>query len=195
MGKNTKTMLTNAFGFDMLILLGGLCGAGISCTAFALHFRQDLTARRYNHYPAGDLFAAVFQSGFHHKGQASTAGNLHPGDRDRADIVIPENLRQLFRIARRGVMLPELDVSVGLVRVFFSEAEGLHAFVHGNEGAGGEVDAEANYVCGVNTGAFYYLAYGGGEHLKIVCWDMPMYYYNYLRPGSISWEIKQGGKK
>lgn len=33
------------------------------------------------------------------------------------------------------------------------------------------------------------------KDLKIVCWDMPMYYYNYLRPGSISWEIKQGGKK
>ena len=31
--------------------------------------------------------------------------------------------------------------------------------------------------------------------LRVVNWDMPMYYYNYLRPGSISWELKQGGKK
>lgn len=30
--------------------------------------------------------------------------------------------------------------------------------------------------------------------LRVVNWDMPMYYYNYLRPGSISWELK-GGKK
>ena len=27
---------------------------------------------------------------------------------------------------------------------------------------------------------------------RIHRWDMPMYYYNYLRPGSISWRQKQG---
>ena len=34
-----------------------------------------------------------------------------------------------------------------------------------------------------------------GKGLAIIDWDMPMYYYNYLRPGSISWELNQGGTK
>ena len=29
--------------------------------------------------------------------------------------------------------------------------------------------------------------------LAIIDWDMPMYYYNYMRPGSISWQLS-GGK-
>lgn len=29
--------------------------------------------------------------------------------------------------------------------------------------------------------------------LAIIDWDMPMYYYNYLRPGSISWKLKTEG--
>lgn len=31
------------------------------------------------------------------------------------------------------------------------------------------------------------------KHLTIIDWDMPIYYYNYLRPGSISWQDKNGG--
>lgn len=27
---------------------------------------------------------------------------------------------------------------------------------------------------------------------RCYCWDMPMYYYNYMRPGSISWKQKEG---
>ena len=27
---------------------------------------------------------------------------------------------------------------------------------------------------------------------KVGTWDMPMYYYNYLREGSISWRKEQG---
>ena len=34
-----------------------------------------------------------------------------------------------------------------------------------------------------------------GKNLTIIDWDMPMYYYNYLRPGSISWQEKNGGYK
>lgn len=33
------------------------------------------------------------------------------------------------------------------------------------------------------------------KQLQIIDWDMPMYYYNYLRPGSISWQQKHGGFK
>ena len=29
--------------------------------------------------------------------------------------------------------------------------------------------------------------------LQIIDWDMPMYYYNFMRPGSISWKQKNGG--
>ena len=31
-----------------------------------------------------------------------------------------------------------------------------------------------------------------GKNPRVFYWDMPMYYYNYLRPGSISWREKQG---
>lgn len=32
-----------------------------------------------------------------------------------------------------------------------------------------------------------------GKSLVMIDWDMPIYYYNYLRPGSISWQDKNGG--
>ena len=31
------------------------------------------------------------------------------------------------------------------------------------------------------------------KQLQIIDWDMPMYYYNFMRPGSISWKQKNGG--
>ena len=32
------------------------------------------------------------------------------------------------------------------------------------------------------------------KHPRVVDWDMPMYYYNYMRPGSYSWQYSHEGK-
>ena len=33
------------------------------------------------------------------------------------------------------------------------------------------------------------------KRLNIIDWDMPMYYYNYMRPGSISWEVENAEQR
>lgn len=37
----------------------------------------------------------------------------------------------------------------------------------------------------------YFHVWMMNKTLKLVTWDMPLYYYNYLRPGSISWKDKE----
>ena len=67
------------------------------------------------------------------------------------------------------VMLPELDVGMGIVLESLVKAKGSAVRLYGDEGAGGEVYSDSDYLILGNSRFAYYLRYGPAERLEIVC--------------------------
>lgn len=94
---------------------------------------NDFSVRTDGYDMQGDVFATVFQSSLHRVTQTTAAWNGHPGDCDGSDIVVLENLRQLFSVVhciqlgaanQRYLILHEIMVKI---------AVGIGGTVSGNQ--------------------------------------------------------------